>query len=1815
MSINAYFIGIMLHSAFLFFKINYRLMVFNYKLKCNTLFRLNLVVVMLCCFAGIANAQVVFPYGETFKNSTATGVVFGGGTSSEPAKLTGTGTAIDGITDAVGSGYLRLTNQSNDQAGFARSTKKFPSRYGITTTFEYYIWNSGSPSFTADGLSFFLFDATASSAFNIGGFGGSLGYAQRNTPSVVAGLSKGFLGVGLDVFGNFATESEGRQGGNTTSDANNRSNVTLRGDGNGSATDATNYEFLVTKRTTGENGAVDGGSFDVHGDVNGRDNGVGGLTPTNTGYRKAKIEIIPVSGAGNTPDTTVTPTKYKVNVWITTGAPGGATEHRVINDYIYTPTSAVPDSLSYGFAASTGGFQNYHEIRGLDIVAPSVFEFKPVLANVSVSVNEDVTYTFTTANFQSGFLDPNGITTLTEVKIESLPANGTLKLSGTNITVNQVIPVANLPNITFVPNANWHGSTSFTWNGKDATSYATTSKSVNITVNSVNDAPSGANATIGVPQNATDHVITASNFGFSDSNDSSPGPVNTLSAVKIVAIPTTGTLELNNIAVTAGQEISVTDINDSKLTYTPVTSGSGAPYTTFTFQVKDNGGTSNSGVDLDPTVRTLTINVAARPTFTLSSASSSICSGTASTNLTFSATTGTPNRYNIDWTSGITDVNDVTFSGSTMTISGLGSIAAGTYTGTLTIYNVDSKVMSTGTTVTLTINSSAQPSTITGSTTVCIGKTGETYTVTNVSGSTYSWTYSGTGATITAGSNTNSITVSYSSTATSGTWSVTATKDGCTSTARTLDITVNSSPQPSAITGNASICAASTGIVYSVTSVANTSYSWTYSGTGATIASGGGTNSITVNYASNATTGTWSVVATGPNSCPSIARTFAVTTVNITPTVADITGGSSIASGGTTTLASTTTGGSWSSSNTSIATVNSSGVVTGVAAGSVTITYTVTSSGCSASKTKAITVTAGNSAPVAVADSYSVARSATLTVPANGVLSNDTDADGNTLTAIKVLAPNYGSLTLNSNGSFVYQHGGGTQISDSFTYKVNDGTVDGNTVTVTISITGITNTAPLAQTDNYNVGYLVNTVISAPGVLSNDTDVNNNTLTAIKVTNPLNGNLVAFNSDGSFTYQHTSAAATSDSFTYKVNDGIVDGNTVTVNLTIVRGNQAPVAFADTYGLTRGSTLSVAAPGVMSNDTDPDGDPITATRLTNPAFGTLSFNSNGSFTYVHGGGTNTSDSFTYKVNDGKIDGNTVTVNLPIALPGTAPVIADVSKVTAKNIAYTFSSNDFTEKFVDLLHSLVKIRIVGLPSIGSLKLSGIDVRAGQEINASDLPNLIYTPGLDFTGSISFQYNASCPLSYALANRNVNISVIDPGVPPVAVADKLTTTRGGTITLALPGLLGNDTDSRGLPLTAIKVTEPTHGSVVLNANGSMVYIHDNGSSTKDSFTYKANNGFSDSNIATVTVSIPFVNQPPVLSTLTKNGFNANPIQFTLQDFVEKFSDSDTLVSIRIATLPVVGTLKLNGIPVTPGQVIVEANIDKLSFEPPRNWNGTTSFFWNASDGTQFAVNNALVNITVTQPSDPNSKIGLAKHLDSTKPNVNGSYDLKFIFTVVNYGPNELVKVSVKDNLALAFSGAEFSVKGVKATGNLRANTGFTGIGDTELLQSSSKLIGNEEAKIELDLNVKLKLAGGTFFNSATAEGESQITGFKVNDVSTNGIKPDPLQVGDVSPSDATQIKLDLLPSYVPPAFSPNGDGVNDKFVVQNADGKNVSLEMYNRWGNRVYKSDDYKNDWGGEVTEGFFLGSGIPDGTYYYIIIIDRKDKYVGFITVNR
>ena len=122
-------------------------------------------------------------------------------------------------------------------------------------------------------------------------------------------------------------------------------------------------------------------------------------------------------------------------------------------------------------------------------------------------------------------------------------------------------------------------------------------------VTSVNDAPAGADKTVTINEDAG-YTFSAGDFGFTDSNDSA---ANSLQGIKITTLPAAGTLKLNNVDVTAGQVIAFANIGT--LVFTPAANANGTGYANFTFQVQDDGGTTNGGVDLDQSANTITVNV------------------------------------------------------------------------------------------------------------------------------------------------------------------------------------------------------------------------------------------------------------------------------------------------------------------------------------------------------------------------------------------------------------------------------------------------------------------------------------------------------------------------------------------------------------------------------------------------------------------------------------------------------------------------------------------------------------------------------------------------------------------------------------------------------------------------------------------------------------------------------------------------------------------------------------------------------------------------------------------------------------------------------------------------------------------------------------------------------------------------------------------------------------------------------------------------------------------------------------------------------
>ena len=246
-----------------------------------------------------------------------------------------------------------------------------------------------------------------------------------------------------------------------------------------------------------------------------------------------------------------------------------------------------------------------------------------------------------------------------------------------------------------------------------------------------------------------------------------------------------------------------------------------------------------------------------------------------------------------------------------------------------------------------------------------------------------------------------------------------------------------------------------------------------------------------------------------------------------------------------------------------------------VGIGTVDANYDITAEGTfvATSITFQQTILPPNTPPVANNDSYTVHVSDVLSVTAPGVLGNDSDANGDSLTAIKVSNPTDGDLTFNSNGSFTYDPDTYFRGTDTFTYKANDGTDNSSPATVTIEVY---NNAPTVVDDAYTLdqdGFM--SVTGALGVLKNDTDIDGDNFSAFVQDNVDNG-MLSMNMDGSFVYMPLAGFSGTDTFTYYATDGWDSSDLATVTFTVNAVNPDIPGDANRDGKVDGSDVTILA---------------------------------------------------------------------------------------------------------------------------------------------------------------------------------------------------------------------------------------------------------------------------------------------------------------------------------------------------------------------------------------------------------------------------------------------------------------------------------------------------------------------------------------------------------------------------------------------------------------------------------------------------------------
>ncbi|MDB2701799.1 Ig-like domain-containing protein [Flavobacteriaceae bacterium] len=620
--------------------------------------------------------------------------------------------------------------------------------------------------------------------------------------------------------------------------------------------------------------------------------------------------------------------------------------------------------------------------------------------------------------------------------------------------------------------------------------------------------------------------------------------------------------------------------------------------------------------------------------------------------------------------------------------------------------------------------------------------------------------------------------------------------------------------------------------------------------------------------------------------------------------------------------------------------------------GTVTITVSANDNvDCIVNDIFLLTVDPINDAPVGVADTIEVDEGATATQTTGGdrsVLTNDTDIDNvnSDLTASIVSTPSFGTLTMQNSGTFIYVHDGSETTTDSFVYKPNDGNIDGNDVTVNITINPINDCPEFGpdlggeittfdwNEDNDSAG------IYALGSRLVDPDSSPLTYTVTWTNSSVYG--INQISTGNFDFVPVSNAFGSSVATITVDDleGCVLETTFTVNVYSV--NDCPtldnpiadisvnedaddywIDIRNTFSDIESSTLNFSA---MSTNNSLIATSFTATSLIIDFLDNQNGSTNVVLTVTDGDPSCTVDdvfSLTIaSVNDLPL---TVTEEISVVSGGTVSTLND-------GITTSLLAND-----IDADGNPLNANLITPPINGTLTL---------QTNGS----FVYTHNGSSTSTDTFYYAANDGL-----NGNTVSVTIYINNPPVAVTDTIAVLESGTASKTTDGrtsLLSNDTDADALDvasLTAVKISEPSHGSLTLNSDGTFIYRHNGDDESSDSFTYSANDGKINSSPITVSITVTGTNDTPVAyddtiivplggtATTLDNGYTS----FATNDIDP---DGDTL-TVSIVSSPSYGTISLN-----PGGT--------FSYVQNGTINAGDSFTYKVNDGS---LDSNIANVNV--------------------------------------------------------------------------------------------------------------------------------------------------------------------------------------------------------------------------------------------------------------
>ena len=476
----------------------------------------------------------------------------------------------------------------------------------------------------------------------------------------------------------------------------------------------------------------------------------------------------------------------------------------------------------------------------------------------------------------------------------------------------------------------------------------------------------------------------------------------------------------------------------------------------------------------------------------------------------------------------------------------------------------------------------------------------------------------------------------------------------------------------------------------------------------------------------------------------------------------------------------------------------------------------------------------------------------------------------------------------------------------------------------------LANTNPVAVDDAYAVSpNQTLTVLVAEGVLLNDNDNETDPLAAIAGTQPVHGQLIGFNADGSFAYVPDPGFEGTDTFTYQVTDPELTSNFATV--TIIVANQAPVADSQMVATPKNTSKFI-----VLTASDEENDDLTFAVVDAPDHGGQLAGTPPHLTYSPAPGFEGTEKFTFRASDDALDSNLATVTITVAggAGNQAPQIDPMFQflATPKDVPIPL-----TLTAVDPDGDALTFSIVNPPNQG-----------GQLLGVA--PNLTYVPAPGFNGIETLTYQASDWVPNFSSIATVTITVGDGGPgnqPPVANSQILITGQNTPKPITLTAI-----DPEGAFLNFEIVVDPAVGQLT-GTPPNVTYIPPANFNGTAMFLFRARDGGFDSNVASVTITVGDGgpgNQAPVAHA---------------QALVTPKNLPKSIALTATDPEAAVMTYALAGAPTRGGQVT--GTPPNLTYTPPAGFVGIEMFTFNANDGTHDS-NTATVSITVSDPGGQN-------------------------------------------------------------------------------------------------------------------------------------------------------------------------------------------------------------------------------------------------------